>query len=109
MPGKIVFIDKNGNTISIDEALSFGGNVYSKTMTMADDNATRFETFTKKLRDVIILIETNAMLLGKTGEEVYTVGADDPIGFTKIDISTLYFKNAGSGNNGKISILAVEE
>lgn len=87
----------------------FGGNVYSKTMTMEDNNATRFETSAKKLRDIIILVETHPMLLGETGVEVYTVGAGEAVGFTKIDISTLYFKNAGADNNGKISILAVEE
>lgn len=88
---------------------NFGGNVYSKTMTMANDNATRFETTAKKLRDVIIVVKTNAMLLGETGVEVYPVGVDEPIGFTKVDISTLYFKNAGAGANGTIAILAVEE
>jgi hypothetical protein len=88
---------------------SFGGNAYSKTMTMTDDNATRFETTTKKLRDVIIIVTTNNMLLGETGTEVYPVDADDTIGFTKVDISTLYFKNASAGSNGTITILGVEE
>ena len=88
---------------------SFGGNVYSKTMTMADDNATRFETSAKKLRDVIIIVTTNNMLLGETGTEVYPVGADEIVGFTKVDISTLYFKNASAGSNGTITILGVEE
>jgi len=88
---------------------SFGGNVYSKTMTMSDDAATRFETEAKLLRDVVILVETYSMLLGKTGVEVYTVGVGETVGFTKVEISTLYFKNATAGQNGKISILAVEE
>lgn len=87
----------------------FGGNVYSKTMTMEDNNATRFETSAKKLRDVIILVETHPLLLGETGVEVYPVDADEAVGFTKVDISTLYFKNAGADNNGKITILGVEE
>lgn len=87
----------------------FGGNVYSKTMTMTDDNPTRFETTAKKLRDIVIIVKTHPMLLGETGVEVYPVGADETVGFTKVDISTLYFKNAGAGNNGVISILGVEE
>ena len=87
----------------------FGGNVYSKTMTMEDDNATRFESTAKKLRDVVIIVETNAMLLGESGTEVYPVEAEDTLGFTKMDASTLYFKNAEAGKNGKITILAVEE
>lgn len=87
----------------------FGGNVYSKTMTMANDNATRFETTVKKLRDVVIIVKTHPMLLGETGVEVYPVAADETVGFTKVDISTLYFKNAGAGNNGVITILGTEE
>ena len=86
-----------------------GGDIYSKTMTMDDDNATRFETVIKTLRDVIILVETNPMLLGKTGAEVLTVAAGGSIGWTKVDITTLYFKNAGAGNNGKITIVGVAD
>ena len=86
-----------------------GGDVYSKTMTMSDDNATRFETSEKSLRDVVISVETNPMLLGKTGVEVFTVAAGGSVGWAKVDISTLYFKNAGAGNNGKITVLGVED
>lgn len=108
MPTPVILIDSKGNPIGADKAL-FSGEVYSNTMTMADDNVTRFETVTRKLRDVVILVETYSLLLGKAGVEVYTVGADETVGFTKVDISTLYFKNAGAGDNGKISILGVEE
>ena len=87
----------------------FGRNVYSKTMTMTTDNATRFETSTKKLRDVIIIVTDNNMLLGETGVEVYPVGSGETLGSTKVDISTLYFKNASAGSNGTITILGVEE
>ena len=86
-----------------------GGDAYSKTMTMTDDNATRFETVEKSLRDVVISVETNPMLLGKTGVEVFTVAINASIGWGKIDVSTLYFKNAGAGNNGKITILGVAD
>ena len=87
----------------------FSGSVYSKTMTMTDDNVTRFETEPKELLDIVIQVETFSMLLGKIGVEVYPVGAGDTVGFTKVDISTLFFKNSTPGSNGKISILAVEE
>ena len=89
--------------------LRAGGDTYSKTMTMTDDSATRFETAEKSLRDVIIFVETNPMLLGKTGVEVFNVAINGSIGWAKVDISTLYFKNAGAGNNGKITILGVED
>jgi len=86
-----------------------GGDTYSKTMTMSDDNATRFESSKKTLRDVIIIVETNPMLLGLSGTEVFPVAAGGTIGWAKVDISTLYFKNAGAGNNGKITILGVAD
>ena len=89
--------------------LRAGGDTYSKTMTMANDSAIRFETAEKSLRDVIIIVETNPMLLGSTGVEVFPVATNGNIGWSKVDISTLYFKNAGAGNNGKITILAVED
>jgi len=76
---------------------------------MTDDTATRFEVTAKTLRDIVILVETNAMLLGQTGTEVYPVAVDESVGFTKIDISTLYFKNATAGQNGKITILGVAD
>lgn len=86
-----------------------GGDIYSKTLTMENNNATRFESSAKTLRDVLILVETHPMLLGKTGAEVFTVAASASIVWGRVDISTLYFKNAGAGNNGKITILGVED
>ena len=87
----------------------FGGNVYSKTMTMANDNPTRFETSAKRIRGASVIVETNAMLIGETGVEVYPLGVNDTKEFSQIDISTLYFKNAVGGSNGKITIIGVEE
>jgi len=89
--------------------IAAGGDIYSKTMTMSDDNATRFESSAKTLRDVIILVETNPMLLGLSGTEVFPVAAGGTIGWAKVDISTLYFKNAGADNDGKITILGVAD
>ena len=82
---------------------------YSKTLTMTNDDATRFETSAKGLTDVVILVETNTMLLGEVGVEVYSVGVNEAIGFGQIEISTLYFKNAIAGSNGKITILGVAD
>ena len=86
-----------------------GGDTYSKTVTMSDNNAIRFESSKKTLRDVIIIVETNPMLLGQSDTEVFPVATGGTIGWTKVDISTLYFKNAGVDNNGKITILGVED
>ncbi len=109
MTVKITYADEQGNEQSFEKLLGFSGKIYSKTMTMTDDNVTRFETEPKKLLDIVILVETNPMLLGQAEIEVFTVVIDASVGFTKVDISTLYFKNAGAGDNGKITILAVEE
>lgn len=87
----------------------FSGDVYSKTMTMVDDGATRFEVEDLMLLDVVIIVETNDMLLGKHDAVVYPVSAEDTVGFTKVNLSTLYFKNATASSNGKISILGVKK
>ena len=100
-------IDLSDDTVS--ELRRFSGSVYSNTRTMANDGSARFSTNPIKLLDVVILVETNSMLVGSAGSEVYTIGADETVGFTKLDISTLYFKNASAGSNGKISILGVRE
>lgn len=101
------------NVTAIDATItatdSFGGNTYSKTMTMANNNPTRFETTAKLLRDVVIIVKTYDMLLGETGVVVYPVGVNETVGFTKVDISTLYFQNANADDNGVIKILGVEE
>ena len=105
MPGRVILIDSDtGKPVS-----KFSGDIYSKTLTMVDDDAIRFEVSTRRLRDVVILVETYAMLLGEVDVEVYPVGAGESVGFTQVDISTLYFKNAVAGENGKISVLGVEE
>ncbi len=105
MAKKVYLLDSENRKVNS----GFSGRIYSKPLTMTDDNTTRFETTTKKLRDVIIIVETYAMLLGRRGSVVYPVDVDDTLGFTKVDISTLYFKNAAAGENGKITILGVEE
>lgn len=91
------------------QILNFSGVIYTKQMTMTADTATRFETSTKLLRDIVIIVNTEDMLLGSEITTIYPVGAGETVGFTKVDISTLYFKNAGAGANGTITILAVEE
>ena len=87
----------------------FSGDVYSNTMTMADDGAHRFEAKNLLLLDVVIIVETNDMLVGKHDAIVYPVDAEDTVGFTMLNLSTLYFKNATASSNGKISILGVKK
>ena len=85
------------------------GLAYSKSITMINDSATGFETLTKKLRDVVISVTVNDLLMGSAGAENHPVAAGQIIGMTRIDISTLLFKNKTSGQNATVTILGVED
>jgi hypothetical protein len=96
-----------GTTNGIRE--TFGGTVYENQDTAAADTARRFETASKKLRDVIIQVTTAAQYFGDASAQRYLVQPNDTIGFTKVDLSTLYFKNASAGQNGIVTIIGTEE
>ena len=76
--------------------------------TATDDTARRFEATRVYLRDVIIIVEDYAQVFGDSGGQTYPVGVGETIGFTQIDIATLYFKNANAGDDGTVHILGVE-
>jgi hypothetical protein len=113
--GKVRLVTAVGDEITDDtlDAIKntekFGGAIYVNSNTATDDSARRFETSSKKLRDVIILVESNGQLFGDDSSQVYPVDPDETIGFTRVDISTLNFKNASAGANGTVYILGVEE
>jgi len=103
-----------GDIQSIDTTLkalynAYSGTVYVKSDTATADTARRFETTSKKLRDVIITVKTYAQLFGDSAGQTYPVAADGTFSITQIDISTLYFKNATAGQNGTVHILAVND
>lgn len=87
--------------------LSFSGAVYVNSDTAASDAARRFETSSKKLRDMIIQVATHDQLFGDSSSQTFPVTAGSSFGITQIDISTLYFKNKTAGQNGTVHILAV--
>jgi len=87
----------------------FGGVVYENQDMATGDSARRFESSSKKLRDVVIQVATYAQLFGDSSNQRYQVEAGDTLGFTRVDVSTLYFKNATAGQNGVVRILGVEE
>jgi len=93
----------------IDEANDFSGVVYENQDTAAADTARRFETTSKKLRDVVIKVSTYAQYFGDASNQRLQVGVDGTLGFTLVDLSTLYFKNVEAGKNGTVTILGVEE
>ena len=89
--------------------LHFGGTVYENQDTASADTARRFETSAKKLRDVLIRVSTYAQYFGNSGNQRMEVGAGDYMWITKVDISSLYFKNKVAGQNGVVTVLGVEE
>ena len=96
--------DKSGRPKS-----GYGETVYVNSDTATEDGARRFETSSKLLRDVVITVKTNNQLFGDADGQTFPVDADDSMGFTLVDISTLYFKNAVAGQNGTVHIIATED
>jgi len=105
----VIWIGK-GKSFVIDTASKafYGGEVYVNSDIATADTARRFETSSKKLKDIIIIVKTHDQLFGDSSGQTYPVGAGETFGITQIDISTLYFKNATAGQNGVVHILAVE-
>jgi hypothetical protein len=91
------------------KGLGFSGAVYENENTATSDATRRFETTSKKLKDVIIQVETNDQLFGNASNQRFKVTAGASMGFTQVDLSTLYFKNAGAGLNGTVRIIGVED
>ena len=87
----------------------FSGNVYSNADTATDDNPRRFEESEKKLNDIIIYVSGHGQLFGDYYSQEFFVAAGGSLGFTKVDISTLYFRNASAGQNGTVYMLGTEE
>lgn len=89
--------------------MPFLGSVYVNQDTAAADAARRFEATTKKLRDVLIKVTTNAQLFGDSSNQYLEITAGGSFAISQIDISTLYFKNATAGQNGIVTILGVND
>ena len=87
----------------------FGGVIYEKEDTAVADTPRRFETSAKKLRDVVIRVATNNQLFGNAANQRYPVNVGETVSFSKVNVSTLYFKNATAGQNGTVNIIGVEE
>lgn len=86
----------------------FTGDVYENEHTMANDSAYRFEDTEMKLRDGLILVSTHDALIGDSSNQRYPKTAGTPLAVGDVDLSKLYFKNAGAGNNTKINIIGVK-
>ncbi|MBA7529120.1 hypothetical protein ES705_21312 [subsurface metagenome] len=89
--------------------IGFAGAVYENEDTATTDDPRRFETSSKKLRDLIIQVSGNDQLFGNAANQRYKVAVGEAIGFTQVELSLFYFKNAAAGQNGTVNILGVEE
>ena len=86
----------------------FSGDVYENEHTMVNDSAYRFETSEVKLRGGVILVSTHDALMGDSSNQRYPRSAGTAISVGDVDLSDLYFKNAGAGNNTKINIVGAK-
>lgn len=113
--GKVRHVTATGDEITNDtlDAMktveSFGGATYVNQDTAVSDAARRFETTSTKLRDVLVKVSTYAQLFGTSASQTFRVEPGGTWAVGKIDVSTLYFKNATAGENGTVDILAVAE
>lgn len=96
--------DSSGRRLS-----GYSGIVYVKSDTATGDSARRFETSQKRLRDVVIRVKTNDQLFGDSDGQTFPLAAGESMGFTLVDISTVYFKNAAAGQNGVVHIIGTED
>ncbi len=84
------------------------GNIYRNKDTAGADTARRFETSEKYLADVVIRVKTYGQFLGDSSTQDFPLEAGETLGFVKVDISTLYFKNDTAGENGVVHIIGTE-
>jgi len=103
------FIITSSTRTVVIQPTQFSGQTYNNTDTAADDNVRRFEESEKKLNDVIIYVSGHGQLFGDDHSQEFYVAAGGSLGLTRVDISTLYFRNASAGQNGTVSILGTEE
>jgi hypothetical protein len=102
------YVTKDGTNYSRIYA-NLSGAVYRDKDVAAADTARRFETTSKKLRNVTILVSGYAQYFGTSATQDYPANPGDTLSYDYIDISTLYFKNVTAGQNGTVNILGVEE
>ena len=87
--------------------IGFRGQVYAKTDTASEDTGRRFETSEKKLSWCVIQVTTQSQDFGTVETYPVTYTANEQFELNDIDISTLYFANAGAGQNGTVSIMGI--
>ncbi len=87
----------------------YSGIVYVGSDTAANDSTRRFAAETRKLRDIIVRVEDNDQLFGDAASQTFLLAAGEWMGFTMVDVSTLYFRNRTAGQNGTVHIIGTED
>lgn len=89
--------------------LLYSGSVYENENTAVDDDARRFESTSLKLRDIVIQVADHDQAFGTATNQRFLVPAGAAMGFTQVDLATLYFRNAVIGQNGTVRIIGVQD
>ncbi len=101
--------DKSGETklqvIEKMSALMLEGRVYENEMTMTENNPQRLHDKKTMVSDVIVYVSVNAMVFGNESNQRFPVAAGGSFSVRECDLSTLWFRNAVVGSNGKINII----
>ncbi len=87
--------------------IGFYGKIYAKSDTASADTGRRFETTEKKLSWCVIQISTQRQVFGTSATYPVTYAASTSFEMEDVDISTLYFANAGAGANGTVAIMGI--
>lgn len=111
----VVTVTTGANTVSGATGLGdiyvtqdFTGTVRALQYTATDDAAHPVTATSLKLADVIIKCAGNGAIVGDADHQYLELAVGDVLGLTKIDISTLYVKNATAGQNTTLNIIGVE-
>ena len=111
--GKVRLVDADGNEVTASSAIKtndqFSGTVYRAGHNQKDNNARRFVNSPLKVRDTIIKVTDAAQYFGDGSDQTLKVEADGSLSFSKLDVSSLWFKNVTAGQNGTVNILATRE
>ena len=124
---KMYVVGSNGDDVneydlrSLNSILTFSGKVYSQTLKAADVTDDAKHAFTaggKRLRDVVITNThaTENIVIGEDQADVatlrlegYILKAGSTIGFTLVDLATLYYVTETNTEEPTVRLIGVEE
>lgn len=100
--------DVNSKLDNLSYGFRFNGQLYHN-FSGGNDNASRFESSSLLVRDFTILCKTQNMNLGDSSNQSYILAVDGTWKGTKLDLSSLWFRNSSTATNGYLAILATKE